>query len=627
MTIQDLPQLLRENLHRQMDEGEWKYYKANVRKMLLDTEDKEICRQQKMFVEYKLYALGLKYGRDIAKELEYRKGNLYFRGVRIYSLKAKSLFSVDILEIAEGKLHIAGRIWCPFPEDIHFYFEDDKKNQYEVVSKPASFKKAVIWGEEIMRVRGYDCYLPLSGVKWYRAYGRYRENSAQRLYVKFGKFSCLNHEIGEQYLAGSDYMVSYRDEESQFLVEPNRVFQHMKKELRLLVRCLRDGKAGLAGYRILTRLLRPFCKKERWIVMDRIHTADDNAEHLFRFLCKEKKSKIKSWFVLMRRSPDFKRMKKVGKVLAFREWKYKLNVLLATCIVSSQAEDNLFNPWDVDGIYMRDLYRYKYIFLQHGIIKHDLSAWLNRFNKNLSLFVTSAVPEYQAILKEDYFYDESVVKLTGLPRYDALKQELRPKKQIFFLPTWRTELAGAPDPVTGVRQYNPDFKSSAFFRFYQALIQDERLLETMRRCGYKGKFCLHPHHMVQLSDFMDNDTIQVARDKIQYQREFQENALMITDYSSVAFDFAYLKKPVIYTQFDRDTFFDGQLYSQGSFDYERDELGPVCLDYESAVQTLIHYIENDCRVEPKYKERQEAFFRWSDDQNCQRVYEEIRSLS
>ena len=40
-------------------------------------------------------------------------------------------------------------------------------------------------------------------------------------------------------------------------------------------------------------------------------------------------------------------------------------------------------------MYIRDLYKYKFIFLQHGIIKDDLSEWLNKFNKNLHMFVTS----------------------------------------------------------------------------------------------------------------------------------------------------------------------------------------------------------------------------------------------
>ena len=113
---------------------------------------------------------------------------------------------------------------------------------------------------------------------------------------------------------------------------------------------------------------------------------------------------------------------------------------------------------------------------------------------------------------------------------------------------------------------------------------------------------------------------------INYQKYFKESALLITDFSSVAFDFAYLRKPIIYTQFDIDTFFEGQVYNKGYFEYERDGLGPVCYDYESTIKTIIEYIEKDCVIEDKYLERINNLYAYNDQNNCKRVYEEILEL-
>jgi CDP-glycerol glycerophosphotransferase (TagB/SpsB family) len=338
------------------------------------------------------------------------------------------------------------------------------------------------------------------------------------------------------------------------------------------------------------------------------------------------KKEILPYFTISEDSQDYEKMKQMGTVLPFRKFRYKLNVLLAKNIISSQGEDNIFNPWDKVSKYIRDMYKYHFVFLQHGIIKDDLSEWLNRFNKNLHMFVTSAKPEYQSILDGDYFYDESVVKLTGLPRYDNLKQDITPEKSIIFMPTWRFALACRLNNDTGERIYNPLFKQSLFYRFYDRLIHDERLNRVLKEHGYTGKFFLHTHHKAQIGDFTDGEVIRIVRDGIDYQEEFQKNALLITDFSSVAFDFAYLKKPVIYTQFDLDTFFQGQVYSQGYFDYERDGMGPVCYDYETTLQTIIRYVENDCRLEPLYDERGNQFYQWFDADNCKRVYEEICGL-
>ncbi len=619
---------LRDDLTRVLTPEEQESYKACLHEMLNFLDDDLICHLDKMYVEYKLYTLSLKHGRDITQELVYRRGALYFNHIKIYGFQAKSLFSVDVLDIREGDLCLSGRIWCPFVEDMKFYAQDDSGRQYGIEFRPAGFRKAVIFGEEIVRVRGYEVCLPLSGVGSYEVYASYQGRYPQKLYLRMGKFSHLAAEVPELYYHREGTVVTYDEAACQLKVGSFSTGKHIVREFRILRRCLRDKKREIAGYRFLSQLIKPFLKKERWIVMERINVAGDNAEHFYKFLKENEKnpefSDIKSWFTISEDAPDYEAMKAVGGVLPFRKFRYKLNVLLAKNIISSQGEDNVFNPWDQDSVYIRDLYKYNFVFLQHGIIKDDLSEWLNKFNKNLQIFVTSAKPEYKSIVEGEYFYDGSVVKLTGLPRYDKLKQDLPPEKSIIFMPTWRFALACRLNNDTGERIYNPLFKQSQFYQFYQNMIHDERLIRVLKEHGYKGKFFLHTHHKVQIPDFTDNDTIRVIRDGIDYQEEFRKNALLITDFSSVAFDFAYLKKPVIYAQFDIDTFFQGQVYSKGYFEYERDGLGPVCYDYETTLQTIIDYVERDCRLEEKYDRRGDEFYRWFDQNNCQRVYEEIR---
>lgn len=617
---------LREDLTNVLTKEEQDAYETSLKEILSYLDDDLICQMDKMYVEYKIYVLSLKYGYDITTKLRYRKGVFSFNNVRIYSMQAKSLFSLDVLAVREGMLHLSGRIWNPLAEDLRIYIEREDGEIFDIGASPAGFRKAVILGKEIMQVRGYEIVLPLEGAKQYTIYGRYKKKPPRRLSIKFGKFSHLSHEVKELYYQDGGYLIGYDEKKGCLTVQKNRVLTHIAKELRLLLRCIHDRKAAIAGYRVLSHVMRPFLKKERWLVMERINVAGDNAEHFYKFLKKNEGREIRSFFTISEDCADYERMKQVGTVLPFRKFRHKLNVLLAKNIISSQGEDNIFNPWDNDSSYICDLYKYNYIFLQHGIIKDDLSGWLNKFNKNLQMFVTSAKPEYRSILEGDYFYDEKVVKLTGLPRYDNLKQDITPDKSIVFMPTWRFSLAGKLDNDTGERKYNPLFKQSPFYRFYQSLIHDERLIRVMKENGYTGKFFLHPQHKVQNGDFTDSDTIKVVREGIDYQEEFQKNALLITDFSSVAFDFAYLKKPVIYTHFDRDTFFQGQIYSEGYFEYERDGLGPVCYDYETTRQAIIDAITGGCRLEPLYDERGNRFYQWFDDKNCQRVYEEIRAL-
>ena len=71
----------------------------------------------------------------------------------------------------------------------------------------------------------------------------------------------------------------------------------------------------------------------------------------------------------------------------------------------------------------------------------------------------------------------------------------------------------------------------------------------MKLYNYTGIFCLHHYFSAQWIDFQKNDQF-VIKDKCNYQELILESSLLITDYSSIFFDFGYLKKPIIYTQFD-----------------------------------------------------------------------------
>ena len=111
-----------------------------------------------------------------------------------------------------------------------------------------------------------------------------------------------------------------------------------------------------------------------------------------------------------------------------------------------------------------------------------------------------------------------------------------------------------------------------------------------------------------------------------YNKEFCEGAVLITDYSSVAFDFAYLGKPVIYSQFDKETFYQGHLYNEGYFKYERDGFGPVITELDEIVDEIVDLIKNDCKNKEEYLKRREEFYFFNDKNNCERIHKAIKEL-
>ncbi|UHH08446.1 CDP-glycerol glycerophosphotransferase family protein [Bacillus subtilis] len=105
-----------------------------------------------------------------------------------------------------------------------------------------------------------------------------------------------------------------------------------------------------------------------------------------------------------------------------------------------------------------------------------------------------------------------------------------------------------------------------------------------------------------------------------YRDHFNNSAILVTDYSSVAFDFAYLKKPVFYFQYEKNHL------EKGYFDYNSMGFGEVIADKDALVDKLINCMENDCIMDAKYIDRVNQFYKYTDKENCKRVYQQIISL-
>ena len=386
-----------------------------------------------------------------------------------------------------------------------------------------------------------------------------------------------------------------------------------------------EKKAVIA--RKIVRLINKIKLRPIWIISDRTLKAGDNGEAFFRYMVKNHKN-INSYFVLGGQSGDYKKIKKIGKVIKKDSFKHKLLLLCSDYIISSHGEDDIFNPFIGYSDPYRDvLSGRKFIFLQHGITQNDMSGWLCKYNKNFYGFVTAANPEYASISDEKsrYFYDRENVWLVGFPRFDRLTDS--EKKQITIMPTWRKYLMTEYERETGRWTLSLNFKKSKYFNFYNSLINHPKLLAAADKYGYKIAFFPHPTMQSHMDIFTKNNKVEFLSPYSEYREIYSSSSLVLSDYSSAVFDFGYLKKPVIYTQFDKEQFFSGEhVCRKGYFDYERDGFGEVEYDLESTVDRIIEYMENGCKMKEVYKKRVDEFFAFNDKNNCERLYQRITEL-
>ena len=645
----DLQWRLRQKNQVVLDESEEDQYKDVIYSLIKRIDDEVFFEQRFLTISQLLFIMRLKYSR--LSETNIEKINRLVENTRLP-------VRIDFVERrGDGKTRIEG--WLPGGSDLHSISARVNGERFDVVPMENAHRVETFLGDEIYSGNSFYVDIPSDAIGTLefldktnkrvgivtkrqtgipdKKYG-YRvdgdrvyvnQNESIGVYVK-SRGAILRFEL--RWMLRILVSLKLRESAKQLRaiiksslkseISLDRIMKPFINPLIMLGRNVRHVLVRLTYF-----MIKPFVAKPIWVVSDRFIAAGDNGEAIFDYIINNGVDDISVYFAIDRKSKDFDRLKdKYGKRVAdSSSFKYRMLFLYSSKIISSHADDVVINPFGGDADYYYDLYKFDYVFLQHGVIRNDMSSWLNRFNKNIKLFIVSAQQEYDSLLEYNYYYPKENILLSGLPRYDLLESD--PKNKLILAPTWRHGLAAPSDPVTGKRLYSDSFKDSEYFNFFNSLMNNVRVIEALKSAGMSGELYLHPALESQTKDFQSNDVFIVKDFPYDYRTAFREGSIMVTDYSSVLFDFAYLKKPVVYAQFDSEEFYAGQtIYVKGYMDDESDGFGPVVGNLEDAVEAIVKYIDNQCVVEKKYRDRVDNFFRWHDKQNRARIYRAIREL-
>ena len=210
-------------------------------------------------------------------------------------------------------------------------------------------------------------------------------------------------------------------------------------------------------------------------------------------------------------------------------------------------------------------------------------------------------------MDEGYNYDEEIIQTLGFTRYDNLNNK-NTKKQIVIMPSWRNYIKNEDDLL-----------NSEYFQRWNSLINNSDLINYAKDKNYEIVF--KPHlNLYKFIDLFDTNDYVIIDHVKKYQEIFNESALLITDYSSIFFDFSYIKKPLIYYQYANDYHFDSE---NGYFNYKKMGFGEVIDNEENLIDKIKFYLDSDCVMEDIYKTRVDNFFKHTDKNNCKRTYEWI----
>lgn len=522
---------------------------------------------------------------------------------------------LDIIEIKNGFLNISGYFSSKFNLDyinIEAIIKtpDNTKKIYpcKKVQYPTTTRKIKKYlGIEWKFFNNFDLKVPINEFENFKVSFRYifkKDDEEVIIKPKLAFRDYANLSLVSNYFVKDSKIVLFKDN-ALHVVDYSSKFR-IKLELSSLLNIIRskeENKFSGLLFRLLYYIFYNHYKNKRiWLFMDRPSSAEDNARCLFEYAVNQDDD-IENYFIVDKKSEDYKNLKKISKhVVNYRSIKHKLLYLFSEKIISSHVDDFWLNPFfDSNRRLFSGLSTIETCFLQHGVTKDDISNWIRKYYNNLFLFVTASDYERDSILKDNYNYSDDVVKTLGFARFDNLTNE-KVKKQILFIPTWRNYL-----------KTDGDFCNSDYFKTLNSLLNNEHLLNLLKQKGFKLVFKPHSNLIKFMDNFNLSDQIEISDDT--FQNLINESSLIISDYSSVTFDFAYLKKPVIYYQPNDDYHYD-----EGYFDYETMGFGPIIKSEHELERIIIEYIEKDCTMEEKYEHRVNVFFKYNDKNNCNRIY-------
>ena len=520
-------------------------------------------------------------------------------------------FYINIVNIKNNVLYISGLLMSTlYPENIEIVANcgnnEFKSKRFIYPSrKPLKFLSI-----KYKFPFDFDLEIPISKIKDKKlTINALTNDECFNLPIVFEKYARLS--TSSNYMIKDNHILIFKH--NSFYLMPYSFIKMLRFEYHCLMKICRDKGpyfTSALAFRLVYIILYPFLRNKKiWLFMDRRDSADDNAEQLFKY-ASSRDDNIKKYFTVLQDSKDYGRLtSRYENVLPFYSIKQRVIYLFADKIISSHPDENILNPfYGKNGdLYSGFITSEKY-FLQHGVTKDNISRWLRKFDKDLSLIVTVSDMERQSFLVKDYNYSPEIIQTLGFPRFDKLESK-NLKKQILIMPSWREN----------IQKNEFVLKNSKYFKGLNNLLNNEELIDYAKDKGYKIIFKPHPN-LFKFIDLFDLDENIIVDDEKTYHELFNESELLITDYSSVAFDFAYLKKPVIYYQYSDDYNFD---LSESYFDYESMGFGEVIKGENELIILIKDYLANNCKMKDVYTKRVDDFYKFTDKNNCKRVYEWI----
>ena len=372
--------------------------------------------------------------------------------------------------------------------------------------------------------------------------------------------------------------------------------------------------------RFIYRRLGEFSRKEIWIYMDRYGVLD-NAYYQFkhdiqiedgvkRYYIQDSLGDLDSLFT----------KEEIKHVIPYKSYQHKYLYLNCTKLITSFSERTVTIPFDLEifPIY-QDLIRHEVIYLQHGILHAHLPQLYSADRASIDKIVVSSEFEINNFTN-NYRYSKENLIPSGMPRLDYISKKTgKPSNKILYVPSWRKNLVG--DYKNNRREMKPDkFLKSSFYKETAAFLTSSELHDFLEDNNLVLQFKNHPNfsgYDKYYKELLLSERVEI----VDVLEEAEQYCLVITDYSSIIYDYVYLVRPIIYFIPDYDEFRSGLTHTYRLMDDSFDEgFGRFTESSDDLITVLKDLAANNFIPEERYKNRMLNFFLYKGG-HCNKLYE------
>lgn len=523
---------------------------------------------------------------------------------------------LNMITVRDDKCHILGYVRNGIVDykDLTLYLLDKDNKLHEIPMHKTTYSYHISKCET-NRFGGFDFSIDLGDVTSIAFRLKFGDEIVSL--SPFFSFKCIVNSQ-KSLVACGDYIVEFLSSSGSILItkaDASSLAAVRKAANKKIMR----SKRRAVFYRITGEMKREN-NEEVWLYTDREGILD-NAYYQFihdfaindgikRYYVYDKLKNKKQYF-----TPEQRK-----NLVQFKSIKHKTLFMQCKKIFTSFSSLPIISPFGGMPLkWYSDIARYEVIYLQHGILHARLPLMYSKERANVDKVVISSEFERKNFTEIYNFKDEDLI-MSGMPRFDAIDLQSTPQRKILYSPSWRKNLIG--EYTNNTRELMPEkFVESDYFKETCAFLNSPELARFLEKYDLEIDFQNHPI----FKDYEELYVINNPRVHITSEGEMQDYLMMITDYSSIVFDFVYLGRPIAYFVPDYIEFKAGVTHNYQKLDLPLEEgFGEIALTGEDLLAAIERIAENGFRPLPPYDKRINEFFDSRESNHRSKLYEAVK---